>query len=252
MELELWSFLVVCPLIFLAGFVDAIAGGGGLISLPAYIFAGLPVHFAIGTNKLSSTIGTLVAALRYHKNGFTNMSLCIPSIFAALVGSAIGAMLANGTDERVLQKILLVLLPLIALYMFKNKSLEADFGSISYKKTVIYSCLVSFGVGMYDGFFGPGTGTFLIILYITLARIDPRIAAGNAKMVNLSSNISALVIFIYNGHVSFALGLCAGAFSVLGSYMGAGLAIKKGSNVIRVAIIFVLVLLFLKLGYDLI
>lgn len=249
MELELITFFIICPLVFLAGFIDAIAGGGGLISMPAYLFAGLPPHFALGTNKLSSTIGAFIASFRYYKNGLVDIAVCAPSATAALLGSFIGAHAALLVDENVLQKILFILLPIIAVYILKNKNLVL-IGSLSRKKTVIYSVLISFIVGMYDGFFGPGTGTFLVIAFIGIARINPRIAAGNAKIINLSSNIAGLAVFLYNGYVSITLGLIAGVFSIFGSYMGAGVAIKKGSHVIRYAILFVLVLLFLKLAWE--
>ncbi|MDR2789593.1 MAG: TSUP family transporter [Campylobacteraceae bacterium] len=252
MEIELITFLIVCPLVFLAGFIDAIAGGGGLISMPAYLFAGLNAHFALGTNKLSSTIGAAVAAFRYHKNGFTDMYICAPSIIAALLGAVFGARIALSVNEGILQKILLIMLPIIAVYMMKNKNFAAAKNPLPRKKTVIYSILISFVVGAYDGFFGPGTGTFLVIAFIGITRLNPRIAAGNAKIINLSSNIAALSVFLYNGYVSIALGLCAGIFSLLGSYIGAGVAIKKGSNAIKYAILFVLGLLFLKLVWEMI
>ncbi|MDR2099865.1 MAG: TSUP family transporter [Campylobacteraceae bacterium] len=250
MELELTAYFIICPLIFLAGFIDAIAGGGGLISIPAYLFAGLPPHFALGTNKLSSTIGTLIAAFRYYKNGFTDIAVCIPSALFALVGSFIGAQITLLINENVLQKTLLVLLPIIAVYILKNKNLTIIKNQFTRKKIFVYSSVISFIVGAYDGFFGPGTGTFLVIAFIGIAHINPRIAAGNAKIINLSSNIAGLSVFLYNGYVSVTLGLCAGIFSILGSYIGAGLAIKKGSNVIRYAILFVLSLLFVKMVWD--
>jgi uncharacterized membrane protein YfcA len=249
MELELITFFIVCPLVFLAGFIDAIAGGGGLISMPAYLFAGLPPHFALGTNKLSSTIGAFIASFRYYKNGFVDMTVCVPSAITALFGSFIGAHVVLLVDEDVLQKVLIVLLPTIAVYILKNKNL-IPIGSLSHEKTIIYSVIISFIVGMYDGFFGPGTGTFLVIAFISIVRINPRIAAGNAKIINLSSNVAGLTVFLYNGYVSVTLGLIAGVFSIFGSYMGAGIAIKRGSNVIRYAILFVLVLLFLKLAWE--
>jgi uncharacterized membrane protein YfcA len=249
-ELDLITFLIICPLVFLAGFIDAIAGGGGLISIPAYLFAGLPPHFALGTNKLSSTIGTIVAALRYYKNGFIDMKVCVPSIMSALLGSFIGANIALHVSENILQKILLILLPIIAVFILKNKNLTVTKSLLSYKKTLIYAALISFAVGMYDGFFGPGTGTFLVLGFISIAHVNPQTASGNAKVINLSSNIAGLTVFLYNGYTLITLGLVAGIFSIFGSYMGAGLAIKKGSNVIRYAILFVLALLFLKMMWD--
>jgi uncharacterized membrane protein YfcA len=249
-EFEFITFLIVCPLVFLAGLIDAIAGGGGLISLPAYLFAGLPPHFALGTNKLSSTIGTAIAALRYYKNGFVDMKICLPSIVAALIGSSLGATLAMYASEEILKKILIILLPIISAYILKNRSFIANKDPFSRQKTIVYSALISFTLGVYDGFFGPGTGTFLTLGFIGLARISPRISTGNTKVINLSSNIAALAVFLYNGYAYVALGLTAAIFSVLGGYIGAGLAIKKGSSVIRYAILFALALLFAKVVWD--
>ena len=114
MELNLSAFLIVCPLVFLAGFVDSVAGGGGLISLPAYLLAGAPVHFALGTNKLSSTMGQLAASFRYYKNGFVTLRICVPSMLAALAGSALGTSLTMLAGERYLQWLLVLVLPVTA------------------------------------------------------------------------------------------------------------------------------------------
>ncbi|MDF2612034.1 MAG: sulfite exporter TauE/SafE family protein [Lachnospiraceae bacterium] len=146
MELTLQMFLIVCPLIFLAGFVDAIAGGGGLISLPAYLLAGLPPHFAIGTNKLSSAVGTTVSTVRYCKNKFVDWGVAIPSIILALIGSAIGANIALLVDEKIMKYILIIILPLIAFYVYKGKSIkkENEEQQISRKKVYLIACLASF------------------------------------------------------------------------------------------------------------
>ena len=125
MDLSFSVFLIVCPLVFLAGFVDSIAGGGGLISLPAYLFAGIPVHFAMGTNKLSSAMGAVTASYRYYRNGFTDLFLCVPSIAAALAGSAIGTSLTLLVNERYLQWLLIAVLPVTAFFVLRKKELKA-------------------------------------------------------------------------------------------------------------------------------
>jgi uncharacterized membrane protein YfcA len=252
MELELSMFLIVCPLVFLAGLLDSIAGGGGLISLPAYLFAGIPVHFALGTNKLSSIAGTLVASYRYYKNKYVDLSLCIPCIAVAFAGSALGTSLTLLADERYLQGLLLAVLPITAFYVFKKKRFDFSGSSLSRARTLVYALIISFILGGYDGFFGPGTGTFLILLYGGIAKIDPRIASGNAKPVNLASNLSALVLFLYHGRVLMLLGLCAALFSIIGAYLGSGLVIRRGTKIIRYAILTVLALLFVKIAYDVI
>jgi uncharacterized membrane protein YfcA len=244
-------FLIVCPLVFLAGFVDSIAGGGGLISLPAYLVAGVPVHVALGTNKCSSTLGALTASFRYYRNGYVDIILCLPSIAAALAGSALGAFLTLRADERYLQWLLVIVLPVTAFYVFKKKRFEAPAAALSRRRTIIISTLISFVIGGYDGFFGPGTGTFLILLYTGAARIDPRTASGNAKLVNLASNLAAAVLFLVNRRVILPLGLAAGIFSLAGSYLGSGLVIRRGAKVIRYVILAVLGLLFIKIAGDL-
>jgi uncharacterized membrane protein YfcA len=243
-------FLIVCPLVFLAGLLDAIAGGGGLISLPAYLFAGIPIHFALGSNKLSSIAGTLVASCRYYKNKYVDMTLCLPCIAAALGGSALGTALTMRIDERYLQRLLLIILPVTAFYVFKKKNFDPPERALSRSRTILYAAVISFIIGGYDGFFGPGAGTFLILLYAGFAKIDPRIASGNAKFVNLASNLSALILFLINGRVLIPLGLCAALFSILGAYVGSGLVIRRGTRIIRYAILTVLTLLFVKVAYD--
>jgi uncharacterized membrane protein YfcA len=252
MELELSVFLIVCPLVFLAGLIDSIAGGGGLIALPAYLMAGVPAHFALGTNKLSAFGGMAVASFRYYKNKYVDIILCLPSIAAALIGSALGSSLALVADERVLRWILLVALPVTALYVFKKKNLDSDTPPLPRIKTMAYSLIISFFIGGYDGFSGPGTGTFLILLYNGIAKIDARIASGNAKLVNLASNLSALTLFLYHGRVLIPLGLCAAVFNILGAYIGSGLVIRKGTKIIRYAVLIVLALIFVKMAWDMI
>jgi uncharacterized membrane protein YfcA len=245
------AFFIVCPLVFLAGFVDSIAGGGGLISLPAYLIAGVPIHFALGTNKCSSTVGAVTASLRYYRNGYVDIILCLPSIAAALAGSALGTSLTLGADERYLQWLLIVVLPVTAFYVFKKKKFEAPAVPLSRRRTLIIATVVSFVIGGYDGFFGPGTGTFLILLYTGAAKIDPRTASGNAKLVNLASNLASVAVFLAHRRVILPLGLTAGVFSIAGSYLGSGLVIRRGAKVIRYFILLVLGLLFVKILWDL-
>ncbi|MBE5906229.1 MAG: sulfite exporter TauE/SafE family protein, partial [Lachnospiraceae bacterium] len=173
MQLTVSIFLIVCPLVFLAGFVDAIAGGGGMISLPAYLIAGVPVHSALGTNKLSSMVGTCVSTARYCRNGFVDWSLAIPSMIAAVVGSLVGANLALLVTGKVLQVVLLVVLPVLALYIFRNRSFEsAKRFSFSRRQVLVVGTCLTFLIGIFDGFYGPGTGTFLLILYTSVLGMD--------------------------------------------------------------------------------
>jgi uncharacterized membrane protein YfcA len=250
MELSVTAFLIICPMTFLAGFVDSIAGGGGLVSLPAYLLAGIPMHFALGTNKLSSSMGSVTASIRYYRNRFADLFLCLPSIAASLTGSALGSSLTLLVDEKWLERLLLAVLPVTAFYALRNKQFDMKQAALSRCRALVLSILISFFIGAYDGFFGPGTGTFLILLYTGLLRLDPRTASGNAKFVNMASNLGALAVFLLNRRVIAPLGLCAGLFSILGSYLGSGLAIRRGAKVIRYFILAVLVLLFGRILWD--
>jgi uncharacterized membrane protein YfcA len=248
LELELSTFLIVCPLVFLASFVDSVAGGGGLISLPAYVFAGLPIHAAIATNKLSASCGAFMATLRFFKNRYLDMGLAIPSVVAALVGSALGAKLVLMVPEKVTGYLLIAALVIAAYYTLRKKSeLGEVVKDMSRKRAMVLASAVSFVVGGYDGFYGPGTGTFLILLFTGLVHMDIRTASGNAKMINLASNLGSLVVFLISGKVIVVLGLVAAVFSILGGWIGAGLVIKKGSRIVRPIILVVLTLLFIKI-----
>ena len=211
-------FLIVCPLLFLAGFVDSIAGGGGLISLPAYLFAGLPVHAAIATNKLSSACGTSLATARFVKNGLIRPKLVLPGIAAALLGSALGARLSLLADERLIRAILFVVLP-AAAFVVLNPRLFPDRPSGEARtdgRTLAVCALAAFVIGLYDGFYGPGTGTFLIIAFTAFARLSVGEANAQAKAINLSTNLSSLAVFLAGGQVVIPLGLAAAACNMPG------------------------------------
>ena len=249
MTLTPQMFLIVCPMLFLAGFVDAIGGGGGLISLPAYLLAGLPVHNAIATNKLSSTCGTTLATVRFIKMGLVNWRLALPTIVTAILGSSLGANASMAVEEGIMEKILFVVLPVTAFIVLNPKIFHDNEEKtlVLTRRTWITALLSSFVVGLYDGFYGPGTGTFLIIAFTVFAGLSMRTANAQAKVINLTTNITSLTIFLLNGQVIFLLGIAAAACNMAGNYLGAGLAATKGSRITRPIIILVLGLLFLKI-----
>lgn len=252
MELTIQTFLIVCPLVFLASFVDAVAGGGGLIALPAYLLAGVPMHNAIATNKLSSATGTVISTVRLCKNKFVDWGLAFPCISMALLGSYIGANLALMASDKLLKWMLIPVLPIVAFYVLKKKDLgQHDNADISRRAQWVIAGLCSLVVGCYDGFYGPGTGTFLLLLYTGLAKIDVGKAAGNMKLANLSSNVAAMVVFLFSGKILFPLGLAASVFSIAGHYVGAGMVMKNGSRIVRPLILVVIALLFVKIVFDL-
>ncbi|MBQ3302387.1 MAG: sulfite exporter TauE/SafE family protein [Eggerthellaceae bacterium] len=246
------QLLIVCPLSFIAGFVDAVAGGGGLIALPAFVFAGIPIHNAIGTNKLASAMGTTVATIRYALSGYMVRRFVLACVPCALLGSWGGSSLAMLTDDRVLQMIVLFILPFAAFFVLRTKDLDVfSKTEIPIGRAVILTAVISLAVGMYDGFYGPGTGTFLMLLFTSVCHQDVRTAAGTTKAANLSTNLAALVVYLVNGVVLLPLGLCVGLFNIAGNYVGASKFTKNGSALARPIMLVVITLFAVKLIFDL-
>ena len=248
---ELVRYLIVCPLVFLGGYVDAVAGGGGLISLPAYLIAGLPAHAAIGTNKLSSSMGTTLTTYKFWRQGFIAWKIALLCAVCALAGSTGGANLALLVSDRVFKILLLFILPLTAFYVFRSRSLDtAGREPLSPAKTYTVAAACALVIGVYDGFYGPGTGTFLLLLLTGLARMDLNSAAGITKVINLSTNVAALVTYLLNGKVVFALGLTAGLFGIAGNWLGARSFTKNGSKIVKPLIGVVLTIFFIRIVWE--
>ncbi|MBQ7565614.1 MAG: TSUP family transporter [Oscillospiraceae bacterium] len=244
---DLKMFLIVCPLVLLAGFVDAIGGGGGLISLPAYLLAGLPPHNAITTNKLSACCGTSLATFRFARKGYINWKLAAPSMAAALVGSWCGSHLSLLVDNEILMKALYVVLPVTAFFVLRKDVLRDNPEPVEWsRKTALIAAVASLLIGVYDGFYGPGTGTFLIIAFSLFAKMDVRAANGQCKAVNLTTNVTSVIVFLRSGQMVIVLGLAAAACNMIGNWIGSGLAIKAGTKITRPIILLVLTLLLLK------
>ncbi len=300
------KYVIVAILLFCSGFMDSIAGGGGLISLPAFLLAGLPPHMALATNKFSSSIGTTASTARFFSQGYMHKDAFI-YIVLALSGAHLGSSLAVQIPERYFQYLMLIILPIVAAISFysdhvRRKSAEVkqrgekveqsagsapasdlasdlaaypDPTSVSHrepapaldreqtwpaapvffaglsKKQFFIAAASALSVGTYDGFYGPGTGTFLILLLTQVAQIDVRRAAATTKAINLSSNIGSLIFFLGTNLIYYRLGLVGAAFSLLGHYLGSGLVIKDGQKYVRPLIVVVLILLFIKVISDL-
>lgn len=247
----IWVVLLICLGVFCASFMDAIGGGGGIISLPTYLLAGLPMHVALGTNKLSACIGTIASTVRYVKNGYVNWFLAIPSIVLAMAGSHLGTRLQLAVDERYLKLVLIFVLPVIAVVLLRKKELPEEWKPMNEWLRRGFIWASSLIIGIYDGFYGPGTGTFLLLTFCYLGKIDVRTASGNVKLVNLSSNIGALCTSLVAGKVMIPLGLTAAVFSIAGQYLGSGMAMKNGSKVVRPVILLVILLLTGKVVLEL-
>ncbi|MBN1069309.1 sulfite exporter TauE/SafE family protein [Clostridium botulinum] len=245
--------LIICPLVFLAGIIDAVAGGGGIISLPAYIFAGIPIHIAYGTNKFASCIGTSISSIKFFRSGNIKIKPALLSAAGALIGSWFGAQIVLLLNEKYLNYCLIIILPIVSLFLLFNR----NFGiknkkEISNKKLYILSFIIGLLLGAYDGFFGPGTGTFLVICFTGILGFNLITASGNAKIVNLASNFSALIAYILGGKVMFSIGVPAAVCAIAGNYLGAHLAIKNGDKIIKPIIFVAISLLFIKVIFDLI
>ena len=244
--------LIVAVGVFLASFMDAIAGGGGIISIPTYLIAGLPAHMALGTNKVSAGIGTIASTARFVKNGYVDWALALPSVGLALIGSHFGTSLQLMIPEAYLQYLLLLVLPVVAFVVLRQRTFPETAGKIARRKQTFIVLLASLIVGAYDGFYGPGTGTFLLLIYCNLAKMDVRTAGGNVKLVNFASNVGAFVTSLRSGQVFLALGLIGAVTSLLGHFLGAGLAIKNGSKIVKPTVIIVLLLLAVKVVQQLV
>ena len=201
--------LLLCPLIFLGGFVDSVAGGGGLITLPAYMLVNVPIHIAAGTNKVVNGIGTMTAAVKYFTSGRIYLRVALAAGLGALAGSALGARLALLIAERTLRLLMLAALPAVALFL----ALRRDFGeaggeqrpALSPRRERLAGLAIGVALGCYDGVVGPGTGTFLIMAFTLFLHMDLITASGCAKVGNLASNAAAAAVFLLNGKVWWAI-----------------------------------------------
>lgn len=247
LNLTLSQFLIVCPLVFLASFVDAVGGGGGLISLPAYLVAGLPAHFASGTNKCSASFGTLLAAVRFWVGKRTSLKAALIAAACAFPGSSLGALLQCRLSEETVRAFMLVAIPLVAIFLLFKRQLPETSRPLA-RRDYVLCAGIGLVCGLYDGFFGPGTGTILILLFSGVLGMDMVTASGTAKLVNLSSNLAALATFALAGKVLWLLAIPATACSLVGGYLGAAMALHKGARFVRAIMLLVLALLILKLA----
>lgn len=238
---------------FGAGFIDAVVGGGGLIQIPA-LFTALPQELPaslFGTNKFSSVFGTTNAAWRYARRVRMPWRTTLPAAFAAFACSYLGAMAVAWLPREALRPTILFLLVGAAAYTFYNK----NFGALhrpqhSGNHELAYALLLGGVIGFYDGFFGPGTGSFLIFLFIRFFGFDFLHASAAAKVVNVATNLAALAYFVPHGYLLPVLAVVMAAFNILGSLAGSHLALRHGSGFVRQMFLIVVSALILKFAYD--
>jgi uncharacterized membrane protein YfcA len=244
------NLLLLSMAAFFAGLVDSMAGGGGLISLPALLAAGLDPHLALGTNKIQSCMGTTFSTGRYLRNGHVQIKMASAAAICALIGSYLGSRAALAIPSQHLSAIIPPLILVVALVTFFRKSFGAEdtFGEPT-GRDLLLAGAVGLVIGFYDGFFGPGTGTFLAFAFVFLFGFGFVRATGNTKVVNLASNVAAALTFGFSGKVVWAVALPMGLANIAGNWIGSGLAMKGGAKVIKPVFGFVLALLFVKIAF---
>ncbi|MCC9168148.1 sulfite exporter TauE/SafE family protein [Pontibacter harenae] len=247
------EILYLCLFAFLAGFIDSVVGGGGLIQLPAlFIFLpGVPVPTIFGTGKLASIAGTTSAMVRYVRSVKINYMAILPAAAAAFVFSFLGARALSHLDASLLKPLILVLLVLVAVYTFIKK----DFGSLHAPKLTeakekLHGLLIGAVIGFYDGFFGPGTGSFLIFIFIGIFGFNFLAASAAAKVVNVATNLSALLYFGYKGYILYEVAIPMAICSIIGSQLGTRTALKRGTAFVRVLFLVVVTGIIIKFAYD--
>jgi uncharacterized membrane protein YfcA len=245
--------IFLCIFAFLAGFVDSVAGGGGLIQLPAlFIFLpNLPIAMLLGTNKFASICGTSMATIQYARHIRINWAATFPATASALLFSFLGARTVTLLDPAIMRPLVLVMLIAIAIYTFLKK----DFGShhvpkLGSIKQLSISIITGMVIGFYDGFFGPGTGSFLIFVFIGIFGFSFLSASASSKVINFATNLSAVLYFGFTGNILFKVAILMAIFNILGAIAGTKLAILKGNRFVRVFFLIIVSAMIIRLGYD--
>jgi uncharacterized membrane protein YfcA len=249
-QFEFWLLMIAG---FAAGFVDSIVGGGGLIQLPAFLlaFPNLAPAMILGSNKFAGFSGTTLAAIRYVRNTPVQWRAIGPAIITALICGWIGAALVQYLDKEMVRPIILGLLIAVAIYTYIKK----DFGitnkqGVQGNAVIVWSLLTGAVLGLYDGFFGPGTGSFLIVIYVAIFGFDFLNASVSAKLVNCATNVAALAAFIWTDSIVWEIAIPLAIFNMTGAWLGVKTALKRGREFVRVFFLAVVSAMILKFAYD--
>ena len=249
--MSITTIVLLCMVGFAAAFLDSIAGGGGILTVPALMAAGLPPHLTLGTNKFSATNASFTSTLTF----LNSKKIHIPLIKYILPFSFFGAVLGVRTvlqiNEEYLRIIILVLLIFVALNTLFNKNVgtQNNFEGVN-KKTIVIGCIVGFTIGFYDGFFGPGTGSILLYAFIRFFEFDFTIGTANARILNFTSNVTSLVLFAYYGRIVYAVGIPMALSMILGAFLGTRMAIKHGGKLIKPIFVTMSLAIVVKLFLD--
>ncbi|MEU8886415.1 TSUP family transporter [Streptomyces sp. NPDC048442] len=254
-DISITTVLILCLAAAVAGWVDAVVGGGGLLLLPALI-VGLPGSmastFALGTNKAVAIVGTTGAAVTYVRKAPIDVKIAVRIGLAALAGSTAGAFFAAGISNEVLRPMIMVVLVGVGTFVIfrPNFGTAPGMGPATRQRVVAAIALAGVGIGFYDGLFGPGTGTFLVLALSAILHFDMVTASATAKIVNVCTNAGALATFAYQGYVLWQLAALMAVFNLAGGMLGARTALKKGSGFVRVVLLVVVFAMVAKLAYD--
>jgi len=252
---DTWVVIALCVAAAAAGWVDAVSGGGGLLQLPALLLAfptAAPVT-ALATNKLSSIMGTSAATATYWRKARPDVRTALPMAVAAFAGAAAGALVASRVPAAAFRPVIVVMLAIVWVWTLVNPAMGQvqDLRWHGSRRHFAVATFAGLAIGFYDGMIGPGTGSFLLIVLVAVLGYSFLNASSTAKVVNLGTNVAALIVFGLSGSVMWALGLLMGVCNVLGAVIGARMAISRGSQFVRVVFLTVVGLLILRLGWDL-
>lgn len=250
MEIEILTLVFLAFAGFLAAFLDAIAGGGGLISLPALLSVGMPPVAALATNKMQSVVGTSVAAITYWRKGYIKFDDLIVPIILTLIGSVAGAATAKSMDTAILNWLVPILLMAVSLYFMFSPKMTDD-AKASRLNFAYFGPMMGFVIGYYDGVFGPGTGSFFIAGFVTLFGFGLTRAVGNTKVLNATSNFAALCFFILGGDVVWVAGGAMIIGQIAGGYLGARVGMRFGARLIKPLIVLISMTVALRLLWPL-
>lgn len=243
-----YNLLFICPMLFLAGIIDGVAGGGGIISLPAYIMTGMPMNFAYGCNKMQSCFGTAASLVKYAKSGFVDVKIALITSVTAILGSFLSTRIMLSLDDGTIKLIIagamcfIIALTLLVHRMKGGEKTKVE-ASVKY---VLLGLLAGVVLGLYDGFFGPGGGTVAMMVFVLLFGYDIRVGTGNGKIVIVISNLIALVNYIAEGCILYEIAIPATICNIIGSYIGAALAVKHGRKIVKKFLLLVVVVLLIQ------
>ncbi|MGC3834012.1 sulfite exporter TauE/SafE family protein [Moritella viscosa] len=250
--LEPSVFIILCSVALAAGFIDAIAGGGGLLTVPALLSAGLPPHLALGTNKLAASFGSCAAAITFYKKRLFNPKFWWRSFLFTAIGAICGTLVVSVISTAWLEKLLPVIIIFTAIYSIFSKTQKYTGETLPDDNRALHKKqgLQGYIIGFYDGVAGPGTGAFWTVSTMALYKLNILFASGVAKAMNFTSNFTSLLTFIYLGHINWYLGLSMGLSIMVGAIIGAHTAIHFGAKFIRPLFITVVIIIAFKLAYQ--